>query len=1716
MYNDSLLSLPFNLRATMNTFNPKESAANSAKTSAALTTPVSSSALNSPLSASAALITSLSDSHLSASSKAAAKQPGFLKGSVKSNPTDSDLAASAFATTTIENGLLAAVPASSLSASSRSIVSLSEETLAREVPPPEFFLGESSVYTNIFRNLYNGAFALAKTVAKETAAGTVNYIAAPLLGKMWKGDEEYLQSVTGSDEILIWVKAFSKFVPYLTRDQDKETILIHLFASATKSLLKTPDEELTTSELITRILDRFEGLIVSSIADVKKNTSLEGRLAEKSDFTATSSKILEILMIPDFKGYIASFIANFLYDCYTAMEFSTIQPSFGMPLDEVRQTSEAITGFGVDKLIDYVTTSRVETAIRDIITKEGSAEVTSTLADYLVSKKSVLNQIKSPLANFICRKLSKTSGDLNAGNVSEFITKSVNTLASSSWSLTQFYQLFVGDLSGEARIPQGLRQVVSDLVLNEIIPLCTEKFSNRISQFMKAIHTEMASEKIDALERLGIKREAEVFASHMVNTHYDRLIALVPAPYASWLPPAIGRHLAKEIILHLLQNYAASQPVEAFHSDNFSFFINHAIKFTLNEVDNCLIAAGKYQHDAELRNNKYRDTSIILLNTFFPGGLREPLNLEKVLMGVFDTIFQASLPVDKESSLSGFAGNDPLDQSSLNEAITAFIDLQTQNVLQKLHESPLVISPTLSLTLDLPDGLIRYGQNVANKFIYDTIKSLSNTYADETRHPIEKMLQQRLPELREALPAATSVASWENWIPFARALFVDLPKDIIGLSTFVETFLPKYLFEHRAIIVPFIRESEIDSRLLENNPALAPNNQIAVSNVNEQLSEVILGFLYEKMGDASAASRVATDSRYLPRQLIKPIITKLLTHLVGRGLVQTDTADFNDFALRLFQTAMRGYHTNGALGISTALLTSFSDASVQFAPIVAEQLEPFIDRLPQDHRTAYLQELRVLLWDPASYQAQSPGIHLDERINEEISRTVGFESKINQIVLFSEGLSRWIINLTEEQLNRPGVLPSDLAPTLLQVLNSDAPEVLTIKNNLQNVLPQFILKGIVNTLSGIKQSNPEVNVDDLLLEGVNVLIHVLNDTFPYGQERAVGSWQPLSDTIVELVFPDAAELIPLPLELASKLLQKIQDEILPQKLFEWNERLYTYINRKPEIVGRLNATFQSNHVAVFTDYLSNMWIRDFIPHILQNTHEKTGRTLVKALQSKFGVEFSPSVETLISDTVKTFAEQYQNRVAGEKNGITLVSEWVGQYAEAFLLNFFEQTFSRVHQLDQDSQESGNGSIILGVMKRVVPVISGFYLVVKDLKIEDPRFTHARLVTKLQEAGVLNGAFPLKGTGVEEYNEDGSIVSDEDRALRHFTALASRILTFADIHVENAPFPEPVKEFGMEILKEQILARSIHELEQLILKNKGTMLLALFRTIKSAAKYIPDNDEDYNIEEEPASLHNPAVSPELNREIGEIIRHLLLYLPDQWFAPLLELRKLKQTEDEQLGAIFVDLLHDQSITTRVNVWIEAILPKIIPGQIVAPGTDEVGFEPAVEHVDFSPTEEINERLLDRETKKEGAEAFMRSIEKLSREYIKSKRGSLGSTLSTAFKRALPESMHRTVDILGDVFNFIIDNIVVPFFIGVLYIPYQVFRFILRLLLERLAGSYIKEFKEEYHEGMLLNVLDTIFTEIGSDYRERDQEAGAEGMEGATNDSLPTGVSASAAA
>jgi hypothetical protein len=504
--------------------------------------------------------------------------------------------------------------------------------------------------------------------------------------------------------------------------------------------------------------------------------------------------------------------------------------------------------------------------------------------------------------------------------------------------------------------------------------------------------------------------------------------------------------------------------------------------------------------------------------------------------------------------------------------------------------------------------------------------------------------------------------------------------------------------------------------------------------------------------------------------------------------------------------------------------------------------------------------------------------------------------------------------------------------------------------------------------------------------------------------------------------------------------------------------------------------------------LGRRWIPEFIPYIIQNEVQAILEGIAEWTHDEMKVDLPPEAFLTFKQTLLDFAKEYPLVFDdGRHSAIYELSHWIGEYAEGYILKFLSGFVSRLKDLESDRP------LLLIFLEQVIPKVSEYYDLVQTLKKRHnvdrvESLPRSVWVQALEPRGLRSPALP---SGIR-----GEAPLDAVRRA-HFEILGARLVNSLGLDYSEAPFPPPLEEDFQRILVRLVLANTLLAIETSILENRGEFLLEGYSAIKQASKQLTGQVEK---EKEAA----PTVDPHLKKKLGDILVSLVAKLPNHPWAPVMEIRQLKQATGEQL----VDLIASENIFIRLNQIFETLIPKLVPGEVVSVRSGDFEFKPdPTEKISFT-TRPKNRSELIRQIRKVGAEAFISGLESLAKERLRREKRQIEAYTSEGFEiisrflrgaqdPGAPKS--RFDEILEDLFDwvkyicekgytFLIDVVLIPLLIGILYIPYHLLiRWPLTFYFSYLAKNIYDEVTASYHEGVLLNLIDAFVDAIAEDRR-----------------------------
>lgn len=874
-------------------------------------------------------------------------------------------------------------------------------------------------------------------------------------------------------------------------------------------------------------------------------------------------------------------------------------------------------------------------------------------------------------------------------------------------------------------------------------------------------------------------------------------------------------------------------------------------------------------------------------------------------------------------------------------------------------------------------------------------------------------------------------------------------------------------------------------------------------NLSEALLTHILASLADKIAlDELNAGRTLSPNEFLLRAVVhlqKSLQKKFAeaeTKARGEGRPGPSVEDFNT--------------------LSTQILQDFiPETSTLFKLWKPKQIDEWIYQLylitkniPTTDLDELKQTLRVQLWHPEDYRSLFPGRDVPAAIDRSLSVLSGLEANIDHLVSLADGISKFIMSEVQAKAANSDeireilskslperIVNGTVGPLLHFFLNSDHEMMTAGKAQLQAHVQRLILKGMSNAIATVQAE--ALAEAPQRLPNTQILTHLFNKAIPMLERTAQPEQrvQACRD-LVRLFFPNPhAEFPQTPWVQAKvpEIWEMVDGRLLPNLVGEWIAAFRGCIDEVEANREAVDKAFGTNHATKFCEVVGTIWVRDFIPHILSKKKEVIAQSTFKKWNEKYGTHFDPALNKEPYEWLSASIAHLTSEVH-EGTALYKASAWSGVFAEALMLKLFKGIFVPIRQVDARLIHERRGNVAVQIMCSLLPEVTQFYQRVEEIRLGTAGngcalIDHTRLISGLQgnaeKKNILNPAFPLSdGASPAEKR------AQEEHRLSEFTRWAQQILNMGGVSPENAPFPEPLVEIGLNFLKELVLAQTI-----LTITEKGrdpkmidTMFLKAFKAIK--AYKIPSPEELSRADSDPA----PSVAPE---GLGELIKNLIALVPHAGLFRIVELEEIRgrigDISEAEVAKLFNKFCQNADLFKFINSQIEMLLPELVENGAVQPVTpNKINFVQKRGVLKLQalfnevPVADLNMSEEHFNFVRLGAEALATGAENTLKAQLQAFRTWLEGGVDSFVRAHTATCLEPVVGILRVLYKWIVYKIVIPLFVGLFILPYLGGREAIKYLyLRRLVERYREMALAPYHENLLLNLFSGVLNKMNED-------------------------------
>lgn len=1479
--------------------------------------------------------------------------------------------------------------------------------------------------------------------------------AARIVGGISEEDRRFLISATGDLTILDEIQKICRFLPRAPSEQAQslqDHLVARIFINIAKYVCVDNAEVMGTERLIQEMLHHIPLSIRAVFERVEMKAEEEERFVQKEDFEGEGQWFIKTYLA-DLGTLGNSLLKSLifdadqtLYDIYIAIHYKAVTP---------QAPSYDPEWIALARHLVYLALKGVKTSypvLESLIDRWGSS-------------------VEPLLIDLMCSRLSAFKERHNVNSFLELACLIASELENAEDQLApKIYELFFNHLEDEKRLPKVFRKPLAEWLKKTYLPKVVEKHQHHLVNFIKAVNEE---KKI--LNEDPRKFEAVLDGVRaLVDRYYLKMVRALPHAWQPLMQPGYGKQLVFEVLLQILRHYSAtvSAPLSS---------LEDVIHYGLNQIEIILQTGDQHEKDPALRRKHFHVQSKNLLKKFCPGvhifSDKPSLLMVNYCERYWKLTTQGPVLPLTERLYALFP-----DSTSTVDSFLLTYNQVIQGLMEAARPSlPIQISPFLFVK----------GYNMVHKFL---LEGLVRFLERENRNKkglklLEAAFVNQVSALIDALPPEEGIDNSESWVPFCQILLQDISPMFSHKEDLACHILPS--------LIAVKHGAKVRSWVL----SLAPDIQIIRINPLRCLGvEASLAPLMNNLAQKASAQLPEWDPLFA-----KLFVHKILAHLVAKYAAFHFNLDepipypqfLNRLTLHFLNGFVEGYQESGSfVAPLEQLFHSLAPSLADLALPINDYLAPF--RLPINDEEATRQRLRTILWDP-----KSPGVP-----GRLLSEFIGLETTVDQFYDLADSFATLVVpfienyfmlqdNLVEalQPYFSEEVIQHSLHPLCVGLLESHHPHMERGKEIFRIQIRRLVFKIIVTAME--KEDKPSQPKEQIPFAIINRILRILRDhapPLPDHKHKHSGALPPLTKAdmlplvheLLQYFITDPLKEVPLPHGFDLKIVNKIKDDLLPELCLKWYQKGILFINEVPENRLRLNTIFAANHVSVLAKVLG-VWVQGFVVHLLSEKAPDIASKAVEGANKALRADWDQDVAHLIDVTITKLCESIE-----PDSPMHSLSLFVGRYAEAFFLKLGVPLFSHLKEVNDDLEEHENGTIILAIIRRLVPIISQYYQRINDIKLligetHAYRIPHNSLKSGLQgtlwdppKANILNGGYPIS-MPIDPHRTSEEVRNDH--RLVFFTVLSRHLLYFAGITPQRPfPVPDPFVKKGHALLAEVILPQTLLSLEKIVLseENKDRLFLRLFEQLKNMAEKL----EAKKSEDSPPPSPPSESQRKIFRTVGQLIKELLTLIPNPYLAPILYIEVLKEAAEEKLGSIFFEQFSDLDFIQVIRNSIVAGLPKIVPGKVE--GVNKIDLKPFEEgtflEADFDRPSITPEELeaLKKEILQKGAEALMRGFERLVvHRNLEALRQNLGAQLAAMLEAKSGKSLASFVEFFKQVCN-----VFIQFFISVLgallNIPYQVIRWpVKEWYLKRLVADYLEELDSSYHEGVVLDIVEDFF-------------------------------------
>lgn len=482
---------------------------------------------------------------------------------------------------------------------------------------------------------------------------------------------------------------------------------------------------------------------------------------------------------------------------------------------------------------------------------------------------------------------------------------------------------------------------------------------------------------------------------------------------------------------------------------------------------------------------------------------------------------------------------------------------------------------------------------------------------------------------------------------------------------------------------------------------------------------------------------------------------------------------------------------------------------------------------------------------------------------------------------------------------------------------------------LQNALHITLFKAVVHLLEKVDKQD-RTPLKKLFPAALQILLNVSAEELPVivaGMKNASSPSEyqslmaPFVDKLIYLFFEDAGEgatledHLPIPDELkpiAAELIRKnVYKLILPmiEASTSWIDAQETNQKRLDKLYGNSHASQACRLGGAFT--------AQSIPYHLQESHELFADIIIDnysyLFASQSGKEPSKKkrkIKEMIDFTMESISE---NQTPAMKK----LFSFIQTFSEAAFLRCFADLSECLDQLDQDSKDDDDGTMLVQGTTILLSELKDHLALIADVKEDLKQYKAGQIplnvmMDKFDEAGKLHPALA-----------DGTVKREQ-----FFQNISEKLLDIVGVNKDaKLPLPQFLKSPLWNVFEGKLMPLILVSLFEKV-TNPHTLNLILINLFQQIN--IDNDNVDVSIADEDIRKYNDAPQDTLEEISGKLIKALTQIQPSGVARWAMKKDKIEKLAGQAMAQPLRDVLQAKSLKNIIDDLIVSLVPNLHPG------------------------------------------------------------------------------------------------------------------------------------------------------------------------------------------